>query len=156
MNKLNKVGFDLMTLIDLEATLTDFRELWYADREKQAETLTVSDCGAVLWSQVRPRPGALGALRDLRSEGGRIFVFTDIRDPEVGEQAQEWLRRWSGQNNLVLNDIRQGQTPVILDCQVYILAEGHSYLMPEGRPRVHSHPVAGPFDWALLEKARKL
>lgn len=155
-DKLNRVAIDLMVLIDLEGTLTEFRELWYGDREKEAQTLSLADCGAVLWSAVRPRPGALGSLRDMRREGGRVQVFTDITDPEVGERAQDWLRLWSNEPTLLLHSIRAGQSPIILDQQAYLLAEGHSFVMPEGRPRVYAHPAGGPFDHALLEKARKL
>jgi hypothetical protein len=155
-NPIRKIGFDLMTLIDMDAAIEELRHLWYGEAAKgTAAAIAFDNYGPILFEVMRPRPAALGMLNDLVSEGCSLQFFTDIEDPDIGEQAEKWLQRWSGIRNLILHQIRQNQSPVQLDCQAYVVAEDHTFDFPEGRPRIERHPRGGEFDHSVLDKARK-
>ena len=154
---IRKIGFDLMALVDLEETRADLMKIWYGDHEPLNEP-TLQDYGVVLFRHAHPRPGALGVLRDLRMEGAVLMFFTDITDPNIGEQATLWLQEWTGVRDIVLHQFKNPETmsPVRLDCQAYILAEGHAFIMPEGRPRVREHSRGGDFNRELIDEVRKV
>jgi hypothetical protein len=153
-NPIRKIGFDLLTLVDMDAAVEELRILWYGSTETY-RPLTFADYGKVLFTVMRPRPGALGVLRDLVAEGCSLHFFCDFTDDTVGLRAEEWLQTWTGLRELALHQIRSSQSPVQLDCQVYVLAEGHGYTIPEGRPRVGEHPLGGEFDRSLVAKLRE-
>lgn len=152
-NPIRKIGFDLMTLVDVEAVLEEINELYYG-ADRPAVPLTLAEAGELVFRHLTPRPGALGQLRDLVAEGCVLLFFTDITEERVGMQAEEWLQTWTRNRDLVLHQVRNGQSPAVLDCQAYILAEGHGYSVPAGRPRVAEHPKAGPFDRKVVAGVR--
>jgi hypothetical protein len=154
-NPIRKIGFDIITLIDMDAAIEGLRHLWYGEAGKdRAQAIPFQTYGPVLFEVMRPRPGALGTLHDLVAEGCSLHFFCDIAESEIGELAEQWLQRWSGIRNLILHQIRENQSPVQLDCQAYVLAEDHGFEIPQGRPRVATHPRGGEFDQAVLDKAR--
>lgn len=153
---IKKIGFDILTLIDMEDAEATMKELWYAE-DTPDPGMGFDAYGTAIFRIMRPRPGALGLLRDLRTEGCRILFFTDITDDETGDRAEKWLQEWSTVTDLALHQIKTdaGQTPVQLDCQAYIVAEGHGYLIPADRPRVEEHPRGGKLKRSLIDKVRK-
>jgi hypothetical protein len=152
---IRKLGFDLMTLIDMDAAIAELKTIWFANPDDKRE-LDFSEYGRLLFTILRPRPGALGTLRELRQEGCRLMFFTSIDDDTTGERAERWLNDWAVTDDLVLHQIRESQTPIQLDCQAYIVAEDHTFDIPKARPRVETHKVGGPFDPKVVDKARKV
>jgi len=154
---IRKLGFDLLTLVDMEEAEEQMRELWYG-KDKPDPGMGFDDYGTAIFREMRPRPGALGLLRDLRQAGCQLTFFTDIIDPTTGDRAEKWLQEWSTVTDIALHQIKTeaGASPVQVDCQAYFLAEGHTYTMPEGRPRIYEHPRGGAFDRKIVAEARKV
>lgn len=149
MTQLKKIAMAVECCIDFEEAQRLLKDRWYGDDDH--EDIPYERWSRTFFAQLPPRKGVMGFINDLRDEGGEVKFFTNTQDHVQGARAELWLREWTADAFLV---VEQTGTPGGLDSQVIFIPEDSKYAIPAGRIRVATVPSDGLFvpedySWAL-------
>lgn len=142
MNYAKKYAIAVECLLDYEEAQNLLKERWYGTTDR--EDIPWGKMARAFFAQLQPRVGMLGWIDDRMKEGGQFIFFTSTSDPVQGERAEQWLREWTSNPFLVL---QQTKNPAHLDAQVIFLpGENDTYEVPTNRLRVATVPKSGAFN----------
>ena len=147
-NYATRIALDLETFIDFEAAHAKVAEVYWGKGTDRK--IPFEQWSSIFFSNLPPRTGVMGFIWDRRSEGATVEVFTNHSSDVLKTRAELWLRSWLNDNQFQLHFSSE---PMLLEQQVYIFAEGHTYGLLGGFDRIIGVPRSG--DWPL-DKIEKI